>query len=222
MSAYRCPYCQTRSLETTSRAPYVRGFVLAYQLGYRNLVGCVPCVRRRILREAGVSALLGWFSITALIINPFLILYNLIQAPFVKARPARVSKLLRNMGLPQSPEQVDITDAGYALAASMITADGKIDPREVEVARSQGKLIFGRFDDPEFRRLLEEYKELPPATDIAAMLGTHLTTQNKGQIFRYLQEIAMSDGEFAEAEKELLQEVASRLHYTPPEASSAL
>ena len=176
---YSCPYCQERSLETTAKAPYVRGFVLAYQLGYQNLVGCVRCVRRRVLRQAMFSSFLGWFSITALVINPFLIIWNLIQTPFIGERLDKVEKLLRSMGLPINPQNADLTDAGYALAASMITADGKIEPNEMLIAEAQGRDVFGKFDVEEFRRLVNHYKELPPATDMAAIFRDILTDEEK-------------------------------------------
>lgn len=219
--SYQCPYCKKRPLETTARAPYVRGFVLAFQLGYHNLMGCVRCVRRRILREAGLSALLGWFSITALIINPFLILYNLFQTLFVKARPERVRKMLRDMGLPQDPDQADISKAGYAMAASMIKADGEIDPEEVAVARKQGEIILGQFDEVAFRKLLEGSADLPSAIDMAAMFNQILNDRSKGQLYRYLQSIALCDGKFSEEEAFFLKEVSAKMGYVPSPADLA-
>lgn len=201
-------------METTQKAPYVRGFVLLAQMGHHRLAGCTRCVRRRILREAGISSVAGWFSITALVINPFLIVYNVSQSFFVKARPHKVEKLLRDMGLPQESDEVDMAKAGYTLAVSMITADGKIEAEEVEIARRQGLLIFGRFDEEAFRRLLEEHTSLPPVADIAAMMGRNLSRQAKGQIIRYLKAIAMGDGEFAETEVQLLSEIANKMGYS--------
>jgi tellurite resistance protein len=216
--SYQCPYCKKRSLETRAKAPYVRGFVLAFQLGYHNLVGCVGCVRRRILREVGLSALIGWFSVTALLINPFLILYNLIQSLFVRPRPEKVKKMLRDMGLPQDPDQDNLVKAGYAMAASMITADGEIDPEEVAVARRQGELILGEFDELAFRKLLEEAQDMPSAIDMAGMFSQTLNPRAKGQLYRYLQSIALSDGVFSKEEAHFLEQVALGIGYEPSQA----
>ncbi|MFK7925618.1 MAG: tellurite resistance TerB family protein [Bacteroidia bacterium] len=211
--AYNCPYCQVRPLETTARAPFVRGYLLAYQLGYQKLVGCVRCVRNRVLRQAAYSLLLGWFSLTAVIINPFLIIWNLIQAPFVRSRPEKVEKVLKRMGLPLNPKKANLTDAGYALAASMITADGKIEASELMIAEVQGREIFGEFDIEEFRRLVSDYKELPPAVDMAGIFNDILNTEEKVQIYRYLEAIATADGDFAKAERELLTEIGLKMGY---------
>ncbi|MEL7534917.1 MAG: tellurite resistance TerB family protein, partial [Bacteroidota bacterium] len=214
---YNCPYCQVRPLETVSKAPFVRGYVLAYQLGYQKLVGCVRCVRIRILRQAAYSLLLGWFSITALIINPFLIIWNLLQAPFIKPRPKRVEKALKRMGLPINPQKANLTDAGYALAASMITADGKIESNELMIAEVQGQDVFGEFDKAEFRRLVSDYKELPPAVDMAALFSDLLTADEKAKIYRYLEAIATADGDFAKVERELLNEIGLKMGYLKEE-----
>ncbi|MEL6841628.1 MAG: tellurite resistance TerB family protein [Bacteroidota bacterium] len=194
----------------------MRGYILAYQLGYQKLVGCVRCVRRRVLRQAGWSLLLGWFSLTSLIINPFLIIWNLIQAPFIKPRPQRVRKVLTRMGLPLSPQKANITDAGYALAVAMITADGNIDANEMLIAEAQGKDVFGEFDKEEFRRLVSEHKELPPAADMAAMFRDILTQKEKAKLHRYLESIATADGNFAKAERELLNEIGLQMGYLSP------
>ena len=42
--SYSCPYCEGRNIETAAKAPYVRGFVLAYQIGSKSYIGCARCV----------------------------------------------------------------------------------------------------------------------------------------------------------------------------------
>ena len=78
-NGHTCPHCKSNKVETIAKAPYVRGFLLAYQLGSKTFIGCTSCVRKKIFKEVGLSMLLGWLSISALIINPFLIIWNLIQ-----------------------------------------------------------------------------------------------------------------------------------------------
>ena len=53
---YRCPYCNQRSLETVATAPYVRGFLIMMLIGSKSFIGCVPCVRSRVLGEAGSAS----------------------------------------------------------------------------------------------------------------------------------------------------------------------
>jgi len=97
-----CPICQRRSVEATATVVWIRGFVLAHRISRRIVIGCVPCARRQLLTEAGRSALIGWFSISALIANPFLILYNLIRAGAVRPNHDAVLKRLQEIGFEPS------------------------------------------------------------------------------------------------------------------------
>lgn len=96
-----CPFCEKRGLETAATAPYVRGLVLAYEIGSKTFVGCRGCVRLKMLQEAGLSALIGWFSISALFINPVLIVYNVVRAIFVSTNLEKVRLELRKLGIPE-------------------------------------------------------------------------------------------------------------------------
>ncbi len=207
--SYPCPYCNKRKLETTATAPYVRGFLLAYQIGKKSYIGCTSCVKKKVLGEAGLSALLGWFSITALIINPFLIIYNLIQGLTISANPVKVKMKLREMGIPENPSAVNITDAGCALAASMILADGDVDDQEIRIAEEIGEKIFGDFEEANLHLLLSGSKNLPAPMDMAIILRDALDQDGKALIFKYLLAIAQADGNVSAEEKTLLQQVAT-------------
>ena len=76
MSGVLCPVCKNAELDTVTSAPYIRGMLLAYTFGTKRFVGCQPCVRKQLAGEVGVSMLAGWFSITALVVNPMCILWN--------------------------------------------------------------------------------------------------------------------------------------------------
>ena len=152
--SYSCPYCEGRKIETAATAPYVRGFVLAYQVGSKSFIGCTTCVRGKVLGEAGLSCLLGWFSITTLIINPILIVYNLARTPFIRTNYAKARKKLNDTGIPDDQSHVDITRLGYSLATSMMSADGQIDSEEINVAVKPGKKLFSDFNEEEFKKVV--------------------------------------------------------------------
>ena len=97
VSEFPCPYCKNASLETTASAPYVRGFLVAYQIGSKAFIGCTSCVRKKVWGEAFLSMLIGWFSITALVINPFMIVYNLIRGCFIGENKKSVAKKLEQL-----------------------------------------------------------------------------------------------------------------------------
>lgn len=209
--SYSCPYCEGRRIETTATAPYVRGFVLAYQIGTKSFIGCTPCVRIRVLGEAGLSSLLGWFSITALFINPFLIVYNLIQVPFIRTNYAKARKKLNDAGIPDDQSHVDVTRLGYSLAASMMAADGRIDDKEVAVALTLGKKLFPDFNDEELRGVVKKAGGLPSPQDMATLLREVLTAEGKKAVCSYLWMIAKADGNIEDSEKRLLAEVAAKI-----------
>lgn len=209
--AHTCPYCNTAPLETTATAPFVRGFILAVQYGAKSYIGCLSCVRKKVLSEAGKSALLGWFSITALFVNPILIVYNLIQAGILKEKKGRVKKKLRDLGLPEDGQQADITNIGYALAISMIKADGKVDKHEIMIAEQIGQNIFPNFDEARFRQMIQDNPRLPSTKDLALILKDAIGPEGKEQIYSYIAQIAQADGKLAPAEQQLLQDLAQTL-----------
>jgi hypothetical protein len=99
-TGYACPHCRQRELNCQITVPFIRGFLLAYQTGTKRFLGCVSCVRMQLLKEAGLSALIGWFSISAVIVNPLFITYGILRATFLWANPDAVNKTLREAGLP--------------------------------------------------------------------------------------------------------------------------
>jgi uncharacterized tellurite resistance protein B-like protein len=210
--SYPCPFCKSKSLECTATAPYVRGFLIAFQLGYKSHIGCVSCVRKRVLGEAGLSALIGWFSITAIIINPFLILYNIIQSFFVSKSPQSVNKRLAEMGLPLDPKVVNVNQVAVALAASMVLADGKVDQEEIRIAEELGEKLVGKFDEDTFRMILSNNKTVPSATDLASMLNDTLDNEGKQRILKYLAAIAAADGSVDPKEQQLLDQIAANMN----------
>ena len=45
---YACPYCEESKIEAAATAPYVRGFLIAFQYGTKSFVGCTSCVRKKL------------------------------------------------------------------------------------------------------------------------------------------------------------------------------
>ncbi len=72
-----CPLCHKRPRVASARVMSIRGFVLACRFSERIVFGCTWCVRGELFKEALLSAVIGWFSPKALILNPFLVVANL-------------------------------------------------------------------------------------------------------------------------------------------------
>ena len=213
--AYKCPYCRTNYLQTAAKLPYVRGFLLAVQHGHKQVVGCTPCVRSELLKETGKSALIGWFSPTALILNPIFIVYGLGRTLFVRTNLDAVRKVLKESGIPEPAQPLNIVQVAYGLAASMIVADKKILPEEIALASEIGSRIIDGFDDAEFRRTVDNHKKLPEPAELAGLLREVLTDEGKVLIYRYLLAIAQADEEVSAEERALLATVIDRLGLAP-------
>jgi uncharacterized tellurite resistance protein B-like protein len=202
-----CPYCHARELETVATVPYVRGMVVAYTLGVKKFMGCRRCVRRSIYKEVGVSSLVGWFSLTAVVLNPLMITYGAVRGLFVRVDEAGVKRALDQAGIPDDGLEVDPLRVAYGLAAAMIAADGKVEDEEVAVAIEVGKQLFSEFESDAFAEVLAGHKELPGVSELAHLLGGLLEAEEKALVFGYLVEIAASDGHVADEEKAMLERV---------------
>ena len=213
--AYPCPYCGERYLEAAATLPYVRGYVLAFHFGSKKIVGCSKCVRLQLLKETGVSSAIGWFSPTALVSNPFLIAYGLARTALVTRNPDAVRKQLTGAGISDPESETNLVRIGYSLAASMIAADGKIDPKEVATAAEVGMQIFEDFDRAEFNAVMANHKELPEPAELATVLSGVLSDDGKDAVYGFLLAIASSDDDLAEEERELLDLVAENLKLRP-------
>lgn len=216
-----CPHCKQNHIETIATAPYVRGFLVAFQMGSKTLIGCTSCVKKKLFGEAGLSMLLGWLSITALIINPFLILWNLIQAFTIGPKTQEVKEALRSLGIPLNPQAVNLTQIGYSLAACMIKADGKVEEAEVQIAELIGMKIFPDFKSNEFRNILNS-KNLPPMQSMTALLKDTINEEGKVLMFKYLSAIAQSDGHVDQSEKDLLHQFVLGIHLNVQHLDNAM
>lgn len=211
MSSYPCPYCDDRPLESVATLPYVRGFLLAYQVGTKRFIGCRSCVRVQIYKEAGLSSLIGWFSITAFFLNPMFITYGLVRGLFVGKNSDAVRKQLREAGIPDEPSAVHPLQVAYALAASMIAADGKVEQEEVTAAVQIGQRLFDGFDPGALMEKVNNHKSLPGVAELSSLLAQVLNDEGKDAIYQYMQAIAAADGEVAAEEQHQLDVIARNL-----------
>ena len=208
-----CPLCERSACETTATAVWVRGFLIMYQISHRQLVGCVRCVRQALFAEAGKSLLLGWFSVTAVIINPFLILYNLIRGLTISPNPKSVAAKLQELGVKPPSQGTDLLQVVYALTATLITADGKIDPEEILVATELGQQLFDDFNPARLTEACNRPQELPAAKDLGSMLREVLSDEQKAILFNYMMEIAQADGVVSPDEGKQLLAIATGMEF---------
>lgn len=219
--AYKCPYCNSNYLETSAKLPFVRGFLLAVQHGHKTLVGCRSCVKSELLKETGKSALIGWFSPSALILNPIFILYGIGRAAFVRTNLDAVRKVLKEAGVPEPAAPLNFTQVAYSLAASVIAADRKVLPEEIALASDIGQKILEGFDDTAFRSTVSNHSNLPEPAELALLLREALTEEGRSLMLRYLLAIAHADDEFSVEEQRLIATIAANLGLSPGGESMA-
>ncbi|PRQ02257.1 Tellurite resistance protein TerB [Enhygromyxa salina] len=206
-----CPYCNERDIETVATIPYVRGRVVAYTLGVKKFMGCRRCVRRSIYKEVGVSSLVGWFSVTAVVLNPVMITYGAVRGLLVRSDESGVERALEQAGIPGEGMAVDPLRVAYGLAAAMIAADGKVEDEEVAIAIEVGRQLFAEFAADDFFRVMANHKDLPGVAELAHLLAQILEDKEKSLVFGYLAEIAASDGHVADEERAMLEQVRTKL-----------
>ncbi len=204
---YPCPYCNRRNLQTRANVPFVRGMLIAYSVGAKRLVGCVPCVRSEIYKQQGLSLLIGWFSPVALVLNPLFISYGVMRGLFVGPNPTGVRDLLNEAGIPDPGDQVDVMKACYALASSVINADGKVDQAEMQTATELGPQLIPGFDATEFDTVVRGNRAPDDPFILAGLLRNVLSDDARQRVYDYLVAIANADGNVAKEEERLLDGV---------------
>lgn len=108
-------------------------------------------------------------------------------------------------------EKADVPTVAAALAALLVSADGKISTDEKSVATDLGEKMFPGFSPLVFETLLDGMKDLPSAEDLATKLSSLVDDEGKTAIMNYLVALANADNHVAQVEKDALKEVAKAL-----------
>jgi Zn-dependent protease with chaperone function/uncharacterized tellurite resistance protein B-like protein len=124
--------------------------------------------------------------------------------------------------VPQAERTTDQVFVSFlsAFLAHMVTADGAVDDREVEVAEKEAlSHLGGAFDAREFREFCRNTDQLAPLPKITEWSTKFLTPQGFEMLLDMLQKIAAADGELHERERKILDEV--RVLYEELKAAEA-
>ena len=107
--------------------------------------------------------------------------------------------------------RADVATVAAALAASLVAADGIIDPKEKEVATKLGSKMFKEFSPLMFETLLDGITKLPAAYELASTLRQFLGEVGKRRVMEYLVAVANADERVVDVEKQELEAVATAL-----------
>lgn len=217
-----CPSCGQNNIQTAAVTPYIRGMILAHQYGRKVFIGCVPCVRKNIIREAGISSLIGWYSIVAIVLNPLFIIYNILQTPFINENNRKARMYLDAYGMGED-NNINITRCVYQLAISIIKIDGNTNENKLTTAITLGQETVPHFDKNEFLAQLEEAQEQKTSSqEISKLLSPVLQESSKTVVCSYLWKIALADGKVRENEEALIREFMTNMGLAPEKIKQAI
>jgi len=112
--------------------------------------------------------------------------------------------------VPQAERTTDEVFVSFlsAFLAHMVTADGVLDEREVEVAEREAiSHIGGGFDAREFREFCRNTDQLAPLSKLTEWSTKFLTPQGFEMLLDMLEKIATADGEMHDRETKILDSV---------------
>ncbi len=121
------------------------------------------------------------------------------------------------------PDESEGHDAGEVfnsllcdVLALMVTADGKVDDRELERAETKSRAIFGDFDADTFRDRCQHPDHIPPLDKIVDFASKLLTPKGAENLKLVLRQIAEADGEIEAREAAMLEQIEATLIIAEP------
>lgn len=134
--------------------------------------------------------------------------------PYVECRQCRNTYIARVLDdEPGRDIAAEFERAAGLIMAKMVLADGEIDDNEIETMREVYGRITGTTVEREvIQKLIESAKSEPmSAEQIAKDFGTRLNPDGQELVMKAILLIALSDGDFAEEEQELANNIGKAL-----------
>ena len=98
------------------------------------------------------------------------------------------------------------------LSSAVIRADGKVHQKELDTVRDFILRNFGQQAVPEAMRILESLNARQVNIyEVGPQIATYMNYSQRLQLFHYLVQIAVSDGEFAKSEKSVLEAIGTTI-----------
>ncbi len=98
------------------------------------------------------------------------------------------------------------------LSSAVIRADGKTHQKELDTVRDFIRTNFGDMAVPEAMRILEGLNaKQVNIYQVGPQIATYMNYSQRLQLFHYLVQIAIADGEFAKSEKSVLEAIGTTI-----------
>lgn len=221
--AITCPHCKQRQVEGAQTLWYLYGLLLLASYGSRTEIGCRRCLRSKATTNLVLCSLAGWWCFPWGLGTPLVMIQN-IAALVTCPDEGKLRQLLAQKGIDASELEVDergrtsgqkaLVDGVLFALREVIHADGRVDPREIEVAGSVAKIMLGELLDGEdvvARLSMEPHGAPPPIGEKAAMV-----------VLASAAAVAAADGQVAESEVNVVHAIGARLHLPEHYASGLL
>ena len=109
------------------------------------------------------------------------------------------------------------------LSSAVIKADGKTLRSELDTVRSFIRNNFGDSAVEEAMKMLDEFnRQQVNIYSVGAQIARYMNYSQRLQLFHYLTQIAIADGEFSKAEKDVLEAIASAISISSSDAGSII
>ena len=203
-----CPHCNATPITTARKIYFTRGFLIAWSGGHKGIVGCTPCVRKKIGIEVAKQATFGWFSYISFFTTIGLVPINLVRMVTLRDDPRAVTEMLDEMGIPTLQHNERIEDAVYTLAAAMINADGNADEEEIVAAEMFCNEFLEGFDRDRLFDTIQATPKGPRVDNAIALLAKFLNGESRRAILLMLSTIAAADGSADKPEHKLWKQTA--------------
>lgn len=109
------------------------------------------------------------------------------------------------------------------LSSAVIKADGKTQPAELSTVREFIRSNFGDQAAQQAEQILRQLEtQQVNIYSVGDQIASYMNYSQRMQLFQYLVQIAISDGEFAKSEKSVLEAIASVIRLTSTDAASII
>lgn len=109
------------------------------------------------------------------------------------------------------------------LSAAVIRADGKTFQSELDYVKDFVRRNFGETAVPEAMRMLDEFtRQQVNIYDVGPQIARYMNYSQRLQLFHYLVQIAMADGQFHKSEKSVLEAIGSTIGLNQSDINSVI
>jgi uncharacterized tellurite resistance protein B-like protein len=210
-----CEHCEQNKVTGAQKYLFMHGFAFWGHYGENIFVGCRRCIKREGSIYGVTTLFFGWWWILGLAM-PLIVIYNLYQV-LSPIKPKLLESILQDQGI--DPDELILDQHGLTkekwrfLVAMLVVlkesiwADGRVDPREIDLAlRIAEKAFSESLPRDEIKRRLTT--QTIKTEDFRFL---HLSQLDRSNLWLLAAAIVQADGVVHPKEKDYLKNLMARL-----------